>query len=135
MPSLSQESVNPRNNHTEDLVNIGKKAAFLTAAAGALVFVGASAASAHNYGNDLGAIQTNACDTATSAIITGAVAAPSGDLNVGSDCINFTNSGAAFQSNDCDTATGPITTAPALAPTGDINIGSNCANIAVDDTP
>ncbi|MFF7649127.1 hypothetical protein ACFZCY_04590 [Streptomyces sp. NPDC007983] len=115
-------------------MNIGKKAAFLTAAAGALVFVGAGAASAHNYG-DPGTYQGNSCDSATSAIITGAVAAPSGDFNLAPNCLNFTNSGAAYQGNDCDTATGPITTAAALAPTGDFNIGSNCTNIAVDGTP
>ncbi|MFI0817360.1 hypothetical protein ACH4TX_12790 [Streptomyces sp. NPDC021098] len=110
-------------------MNIGKKAAFLTAAAGALVIVGAGAASAHAYG---GVYQGNDCETATGAIITGAVTAPSGDLNVGADCVNFTNSGAtAYQGNDCSTATGPITTAPALAPTGDINLGAHCTNIAV----
>ncbi|QLH23191.1 hypothetical protein [Streptomyces sp. Rer75] len=115
-------------------MNIGKKAALLTAAAGALVFVGAGAASAHNFGSDLGAIQTNTCDTATGAIASTGVAAPTGEINVGSDCINFTNSGAVFQSNDCDTAAGPIVALGTAAPTGDINVGSNCANIAVDDS-
>ncbi|MEU1804422.1 hypothetical protein [Streptomyces sp. NPDC019937] len=111
-------------------MNIGKKSALLTAAAGALVLAGATVASAHTYG-DPGGIQSNACDTATSAITTGAVTGPSGDLNVGADCTNFSNYGAAYQGNDCDTATGPITTLPAAAPTGDINIGSHCNNIAV----
>lgn len=115
-------------------MNIGKKVAVLAATAGALVLGSAAGASAHGYGgggfDPFGTIQTNACDTATSAIIQGAVAAPAGDLNIASDCINFTNGTAAVQSNDCDTATGPITGAAALAPTGDINIGSKCANIA-----
>lgn len=116
-------------------MNIGKKAALLTAAAGALVFAGAGAASAHNFGHELGAIQNNTCDTATGAIASTGVAAPTGEINVGADCVNFTNSGAAFQNNDCDTATGPIIALGTAAPTGDINVGAQCANIAVNDNP
>jgi hypothetical protein len=116
-------------------VNIGKKAAALVVAAGALVLGSAVGASAHGGGfrglDPFGAIQTNACDTATSAIVQGAVTAPSGDLNIASECINFTSGTAAVQSNDCDTATGTIVGAAALAPTGDINIGSKCTNIAL----
>ncbi|MGW2330599.1 hypothetical protein ACWC5C_33295 [Streptomyces sp. NPDC001700] len=115
-------------------MNIGMKAAALTIAAGALVLGGAAGASAHGgYGgfDPFGTIQTNACDTAVGTIIEGAVTAPSGDINIASNCINFTNGTAAVQSNDCDTAVGTIVGAAALAPTGDTTIGSNCSNIAL----
>ena len=120
-------------------MKIGKKAALMTAAAGAMVIGTAGGASAYGLGGltggNNGVTQANACDTATSAIITGAVTAPSGVLDVASDCVNFTNSHAATQVNDCDTATGPVTTAAALAPTDDIELGSNCTNIAIADPP
>src|SRR4051812_44509237 len=105
-------------------VNIGKKAAPLSVAAGALVLGSAAGASAHGL-DPFGTIQTNSCETTTSAITHGAadLAGTVGDINIGADCINFSNSGAAVQSNDCDTATGIITHgAASLAPTGDINV-------------
>ncbi|MGW2330595.1 hypothetical protein ACWC5C_33275 [Streptomyces sp. NPDC001700] len=111
----------------------------MTAAAGAMVIGTAGGASAYGLGGltggNNGVTQANSCDTATSAIITGAVLAPSGVLDVASDCVNFTNSKAATQVNDCDTATGPITTLPAVAPTDDIELGSNCTNIAIAEPP
>ncbi|MEU8825882.1 hypothetical protein [Streptomyces sp. NPDC048636] len=114
-------------------MNIGKKAILLTAAAGALVIGGAGSALAHNGGDGFVA-QLNHCDTATGTIATVGGAAPTGDINVGADCINFTNSsGNVFQSNECDTATGTIAPVAGLAPVGDVNIGSNCTNIAVDE--
>ncbi|MFF7649125.1 hypothetical protein ACFZCY_04580 [Streptomyces sp. NPDC007983] len=120
-------------------MKIGKKAALMTAAAGAMVIGTAGGASAYGLGGltggGNGVAQANSCDGATSAIITGAVAAPSGVLDVSSDCVNFTNASAGYQGNDCDTATGPVTTLPALAPTGDIDLGSNCTNIALADPP
>ena len=110
-------------------MNIGKKAIFLTAAAGALVVGGAGGALAHGNGT---AVQTNHCDTATGAITSVGGAAPTGDINIGADCINYTNTGAAtFQSNECDTATGVIAPVGAAAPTGDINVGATCTNISV----
>jgi len=120
-------------------MKIGKKAALMTAAAGAMVIGTAGGASAYGLGGltggNNGVSQANSCDTATSAIITGAVTAPSGVLDVASDCVNFTNGGAAYQGNDCDTSTGPVTTAAALAPTDDIELGANCTNIALADPP
>ncbi|MEU1804420.1 hypothetical protein [Streptomyces sp. NPDC019937] len=120
-------------------MKIGKKAALMTAAAGAMVIGTAGGASAYGLGGltggNNGVAQANSCDSATSAIITGAVTSPSGPLDVASDCLNFTNGGAAYQGNDCDTATGPITTAAALAPTDDIDLGSHCTNVALADPP
>ncbi|MET7935930.1 hypothetical protein [Streptomyces sp. NPDC005322] len=114
-------------------MNIGKKAILLTAAAGALVIGGAGGALAN--GNDDFVVQLNHCDTATGPITQVGGGAPTGDIEVGADCINFTNShGSVFQANDCDTATGAVTQVGGLAPTGDINAGANCTNIAVDDT-
>ncbi|MFI0817358.1 hypothetical protein ACH4TX_12780 [Streptomyces sp. NPDC021098] len=120
-------------------MKIGKKAALMTAAAGAMVIGTAGGASAYGLGGltggGSGVAQANSCDTATSAIITGAVTSPSGALDVAADCVNFTNGGAAYQGNDCDTATGPITTAAALAPTDEIDLAPHCTNIALSDPP
>ncbi|WP_055545474.1 hypothetical protein [Streptomyces sp. NBRC 110028] len=115
-------------------MNIGKKAALLTAAAGALVIVGSTGASANNWLSS-GTTQSNSCDTATGSIYLGSITGPTGDTNIGSDCVNFTNSRAAVQSNDCDTATGPITIGGISGPTGDLDVGSKCANIALNDNP
>ncbi|MEU8873662.1 hypothetical protein AB0D24_21315 [Streptomyces javensis] len=113
-------------------MNIGKKAVLLTAAAGALVIGGAGGALAN--ANDDFIVQLNSCDTATGTTTNTGAAAPTGDLDLGSDCINFTNSsGSVVQANDCDTTTGTTVIMGGMAPTGDTNIGSNCANIAVDD--
>ncbi|RNG23118.1 hypothetical protein [Streptomyces botrytidirepellens] len=116
-------------------MNIGKKAILLTAAAGALAISGAGGAMA--YGNGDLVTQSNKCDTETGLTAPGGLdLAPSGDVTIGSDCINFTNTGAVSQSNDCDTSTAVDLGGGAdLAPEGDVSIGSNCANIAIDDTP
>ncbi|EFL24367.1 hypothetical protein SSOG_04081 [Streptomyces himastatinicus ATCC 53653] len=116
-------------------MNIGKKAILLTAAAGTLVIGGAGGALA--YGNGDHVSQSNKCDTETGLTATGGFTlAPTGDVAIGSDCINFTNTGAVSQSNDCDTSTGvDVTGGATLAPEGDLDIGSNCANIAIDDRP
>ena len=108
-------------------MNIGKKAIFLTAAAGALVIGGAGSALAHDGYTG----QTNHCDTATGVIASVGGAAPTGDINIGADCINYTDSGATYQGNDCDTATGLIAPIGAVAPTGDVSVGAKCGNIAV----
>ncbi|NEW74728.1 hypothetical protein [Streptomyces rhizosphaericus] len=115
-------------------MNIGKKAVLLTAAAGALVIGGAGGALA-NANDDL-IVQLNSCETATGTTTNTGAAAPTGDVNIGSDCINFTNTGGSVvQANDCDTATGTTVITGGMAPTGDTNIGSKCANIAVNDNP
>ncbi|MGR3938502.1 hypothetical protein [Streptomyces sp. BRA346] len=116
-------------------MNIGKKAILLTAAAGALAISGAGGAMA--YGNGDHVSQSNKCDTETGITAPGGLTlAPTGDVAIGSDCINFTNTGAVSQSNDCDTSTAAdLGGGATLAPEGDTNIGSNCANIAIDDRP
>lgn len=114
-------------------MNIGKKVAVLAVTAGALVMGSAAGASAHGFGgfDPFGAIQSNTCDVATGAIAAASVAAPTGEINVGNDCVNFTQGTAAVQSNDCDAATGPIASISGTAPTGDINVGNRCTNIAL----
>ncbi|MEU1790926.1 hypothetical protein ABZ553_34665 [Streptomyces sparsogenes] len=115
-------------------MQIGKKAALMAAAAGAIVIGTAGGASAYGFGPLVGAggvVQSNDCDTATGAIpATGSVSG-TGEITVGSDCTNFTNSAAVVQRNDCDVTTGPIATTGNVGPTGDINIGRPCTNIAV----
>ncbi|MES4906205.1 MULTISPECIES: hypothetical protein [unclassified Streptomyces] len=115
-------------------MQIGKKAALMAAAAGAMVIGTAGGASAYGFGPLLGSsggIQSNSCDTNTGNTMLTGMAAPTGDQNVGSDCINFTNAPVVLQSNDCDTRTGNTMTTGGAAPTGDVRVGSNCANIAV----
>ncbi|MEU5611707.1 hypothetical protein ACI2L4_28335 [Streptomyces sparsogenes] len=115
-------------------MQIGKKAALMAAAAGAMVIGTAGGASAHGFGplfGGGGAIQSNSCDTNTGAIATTGSVSSTGEVNVGSDCVNFTNSGAVAQSNDCDVTTGPIATTGNPSPTGDLNVGRPCTNIAL----
>ncbi|MFJ4636306.1 hypothetical protein ACIP69_11780 [Streptomyces hygroscopicus] len=116
-------------------MNIGKKAILLTAAAGSLVIGGAGGALAH-ANNDFIA-QLNHCDTSTGAISQLGGAAPTGNIEVGADCVNFTNvtTGSVIQANDCDTATGPILQTGGASPTRDVNVGAKCTNIAVSDQP
>ncbi|MFE3220028.1 hypothetical protein [Streptomyces antimycoticus] len=116
-------------------MQIGKKAALMAAAAaGTMVVGGAGSASAHGLFPQSSSAQRNHCDTATGPTANNGVFAPTGDLDIGSDCINFANrDGAVLQSNDCDTATGTTLVIGFAAPTGDTNIGSNCANIALDE--
>lgn len=115
-------------------MQIGKKAALMAAAAGAMVIGTAGGASAHGFGPLLGSsgsIQSNSCDTSTGTTLIQGALAPTGDTAIGSDCVNFNNTGAGIQANDCDTRTGTTTNTGGMAPTGDINIGSKCANIAL----
>ncbi|MEU5268160.1 hypothetical protein [Streptomyces hygroscopicus] len=116
-------------------MNIGKQAVLLTAAAGALVIGGAGGALAHNH-DDLIA-QINNCDTHTGAITQVGGMAPTGEVEVGADCVNFTNiqGQAVLQENNCDTTTGPIMQMGGASPTRDVNVGAKCANIAVNDNP
>jgi len=114
-------------------VNIGKKVAVLTVAAGALVLGSAGGASAHGFGgfDPFGTVQTNKCYSGAGAIIAAAGAAPTGEVTIDSSCLNYTNGTAAVQSNDCGTGTGPITHIGGAAPTGNTSVTSNCTNIAL----
>ncbi|WP_055545470.1 hypothetical protein [Streptomyces sp. NBRC 110028] len=114
-------------------MNIGKKLAVLTVAAGALVLGSAGGASAHGFGgfDPFGAIQTNSCDTAVGPIVNTAVGATTGDISFSGNCLNYTQGTAAIQANDCDTSTGLVTNIGGLASSGDITGGSNCTNIAL----
>lgn len=114
-------------------MNIGKKLAVLTVAAGALVLGSAGGASAHGYGgfDPFGTIQTNSCDTAVGPIVNTAVGATTGDISFSGNCLNYTYGTAATQANNCDTATGLVTSVGGLASSGDITGGSNCSNIAL----
>ncbi|MFI0736054.1 hypothetical protein ACH4S9_44835 [Streptomyces sp. NPDC021225] len=115
-------------------MQIGKKAALMAAAAGAMVIGTTGAASAHGFGSLLGShggIQSNSCDTSTGITANVGILAPTGDQEIGSDCVNASNNGAAIQANDCDTRTGITANVAGVAPTGDQEIGSKCANIAV----
>ncbi|MFI6449891.1 hypothetical protein [Kitasatospora sp. NPDC050543] len=114
-------------------MHIGKKAAFLSAVAGALVLGGAGGASAHGLGDlfdHSGSSQRNACSTNTGTIADTVVTAPTGDITFDSNCINVDGTGQAHQTNECDTYAGTTTATSALSPTGEIEVSSNCANIA-----
>ena len=120
-------------------MQIGKKAALMAAAAGA-----------HGHrqrgwrerlrprrpaGGSNGVAQSNACDSAIGAIITGAVAAPRRVLD---SPPTVSTSPTAARATRATTATPPPARSPrcaALAPTGDIDLGSNCTNIAIADPP
>jgi hypothetical protein len=110
-------------------MNIGKKAALLTAAAGALIVGGAGGASAYGFGHHLGA-QHNKCDTDFVGGAAFAPVAPVIGLPPHSDCVNI-GKGAA-QSNECDTT---FITGLAFAPLAPVKFGqgSQCANIALGD--
>ncbi|KAK1180451.1 hypothetical protein B7755_021265 [Streptomyces sp. NBS 14/10] len=117
-------------------MQIGKKAALMAAAAGAMVIGTAGGASAYGVGplfGSSGGVQSNSCDTHTGTTMLTGMAAPTGDQNIGSDCVNFTNSGAS-QINDCDTATGTTMLTGGAAPSGDVHIGSKCANVALQSS-
>ncbi|MET7901326.1 hypothetical protein ABZS86_07540, partial [Streptomyces sp. NPDC005355] len=66
-------------------MNIGKKVAFLAAAAGTMVIMGAGGAAAHG----IGGFQKNDCDAATGPNVIVGGLAPTGDVNVGSKCTNL----------------------------------------------
>ncbi|MEU0845487.1 hypothetical protein ABZ370_39375 [Streptomyces sp. NPDC005962] len=114
-------------------MNIGKKVAALAVAAGALVLGSAAGASAHGYGgfDPFGAVQSNSCKATAGIIAPVGGVAPTGDINVGGDCLNYTQGTAAVQSNDCDSSVGSIVSVGAAGPTGDVNVGRNCSNIAL----
>ncbi|MBD3002810.1 MULTISPECIES: hypothetical protein [unclassified Streptomyces] len=81
-------------------MQIAKKAALLAATAGTLVLLGTGTAAANGYGSDRSAdvpttfnlssliFQSNDCDTATGATTSTAVAGPTGEINIGSTCVN-----------------------------------------------
>ncbi|MDP9612207.1 hypothetical protein ACFV4E_28210 [Streptomyces hygroscopicus] len=87
-------------------MQIAKKAALLAATAGTLVLLGTGTAAANGYGGGLGGgsdrnmgnptniditsfiFQKNDCDTATSATAHTSAGAPTGDLDIGSACLN-----------------------------------------------
>ncbi|SED59941.1 hypothetical protein [Streptomyces melanosporofaciens] len=83
-------------------MQIAKKAALLAATASTLVLLGTGTATAYGNGggSDRGAdvptsvnlssfiFQTNDCDTSTGTTLSTAGAAPSGEIGIGSTCIN-----------------------------------------------
>ncbi|MFI6449893.1 hypothetical protein [Kitasatospora sp. NPDC050543] len=114
-------------------MHIGKKAAFLSAVAGALVLGGAGGASAQGFGDlfdHSGSSQRNECSTSTGTIADTAGTAQTGDLTFESNCINVDGTGWAHQTNECDTSAGTTAVTSALSPTGEVEVSSNCANIA-----
>ncbi|MEU1786589.1 hypothetical protein ABZ553_12080 [Streptomyces sparsogenes] len=110
-------------------MNIGKTAALLTAAAGAVVFGGTGAGAT---GLDNPVVQSNDCDSENGLSIGGAPA-PS------SECLNFAqifgDPHGVVQRNDCDTTIGTSANVTILAPPGGTEVGSHCANIAVSGNP
>ncbi|MFI6845886.1 hypothetical protein OG535_17010 [Kitasatospora sp. NBC_00085] len=118
---------------------IGKKAAFLTAAAGALILAGASGASAcgpdgghpshpsHHVGGSVE--QSNTCSTAPGVL---ALTGLSPDIEYDTNCLNVDASGggASEQSNNCSTAPQAATLTGLLAPAPEIEYNTNCTNVA-----
>jgi hypothetical protein len=109
-------------------MNIGKAAALVTAAAGAVVF-GGSDAGALPWDNPTQ--QVNDCDSNTGASVSGAGAR--------SDCLNFAqifgDPHGVVQQNHCDSSTAAASNMTVIAPPGGSEIGSRCANIAVSARP
>lgn len=104
-------------------MNIGKTAALVTAAAGAVVFGGTSAGA---LGQDDPVKQLNDCDSHQAASIGGPPSSP--------DCINFAQVfGDVTQLNDCDSA-GAVSSGN-LVFSGAVVEGSHCANLAVSAKP
>ncbi|WP_413797280.1 hypothetical protein [Streptomyces iranensis] len=81
-------------------MQIAKKAALLAATAGTLALLGTGTAVANGHGSDRSAdvpttinlssfiFQSNDCDTATGTTAVTSGAAPTGDVSIGSTCIN-----------------------------------------------
>ncbi|OPF71334.1 hypothetical protein VT50_0234270 [Streptomyces antioxidans] len=81
-------------------MQIAKKAALLAATAGTLVLLGTGTAAAHGHGSDRGAdipttfnlssfiFQSNTCDTATGTTAVTSGTAATGELDLGSTCVN-----------------------------------------------
>ncbi|MER7794489.1 hypothetical protein [Streptomyces sp. NPDC097640] len=107
-------------------MNIGKTAALVTAAAGAVVFGGSGALAWDNPTQ-----QVNDCDSSSGVSISG----PSAQ----SSCLNFAeifgDPHGVVQQNDCDTSVGAAANVTVLAPVGGGEMGSECANIAVSAKP
>ncbi|MCQ8835675.1 hypothetical protein [Streptomyces malaysiensis] len=86
---------------TEESMQIAKKAVLLAATAGALALLGTGTAAANGYGGsdrNTGAptsfdvstfiFQSNDCDTLNGGAYSIGGAAPSGDVTIGSTCLN-----------------------------------------------
>ncbi|OMI34031.1 hypothetical protein [Streptomyces sparsogenes] len=110
-------------------MNIGKTAALLTAAAGAVVFGGTGAGAT---GLDNSIRQSNDCDSKGGLSIGGAPASSS-------ECLNFAqvfgDPHGVVQRNDCDTTIGTSANVTIIAPPGGSEVGSHCTNIAVSAHP
>ncbi|MES4905915.1 MULTISPECIES: hypothetical protein [unclassified Streptomyces] len=105
-------------------MNIGKTAALVTAAAGAVVFGGTGAGA---FPGDNPSQQVNDCDTASGV----GVSAP----GAGANCLNFSeifgDPHGVVQQNHCDSKVGSAANVTVLAPTGGGETGSHCANVAL----
>ncbi|MEU5101807.1 hypothetical protein AB0H07_05885 [Streptomyces sp. NPDC021354] len=103
-------------------MNIGKTAALVTAAAGAVVFGGSGALAWDNPTQ-----QINDCDSSSGVSISGSPGQ--------SNCLNFAqifgDPHGVVQQNDCDTSVGAAANVTVFAPVGGGEMGSECANIAV----
>ncbi|MEU4892788.1 hypothetical protein AB0B12_10405 [Streptomyces sp. NPDC044780] len=77
-------------------MQIRKKAALLTAAAGTLVLLGTGTAVANgtsgtsptSFDVSTFIFQSNKCDTSNGWAYSGGMGAPSGDINIGATCVN-----------------------------------------------
>ncbi|NUP36063.1 MAG: hypothetical protein HOY76_03315 [Streptomyces sp.] len=109
-------------------MNIGKTAALVTAAAGAVVFGGSMAGA---IPGDNPTQQVNDCDSKSGVSVSGAGA--------GSHCLNFADvfgdPHGVVQQNHCDSSVGASANMTILAPAGGSEIGSHCANIALSEQP
>ncbi|MEU5026228.1 hypothetical protein [Streptomyces milbemycinicus] len=109
-------------------MNIGKTAALVTAAAGAVVF-GGSNAGAFPWDNPNQ--QVNECDSKSGVGVSGP--------GPGSSCLNFAeifgDPHGVVQQNHCDTRLGSTANITVVAPTGGGETGSQCANIAISERP
>lgn len=114
---------------------LGKKAALLTAAAGALVLVGAGGASAHGFGQLLGQgpEQSNECSTQPiiGSVVVATPLTPTGDITHDTTCVNYQDQSAGEQSNHCDTT--PVlgdVVIPVLVTAPKITYNTTCLNVA-----
>ncbi|MEV0535636.1 hypothetical protein [Kitasatospora sp. NPDC050463] len=122
-------------------MNVGKKAAFLAAAAGALVLVGAGGASADGIGHltgHKGVEQSNECSTRplVGDVVVATPLTPASDITHETTCVNVSENGAESQSNHCDTS--PVlgsVVVPVLVPAPHITYTTTCVNVAGAGTP
>ncbi|MCQ8187249.1 hypothetical protein [Streptomyces rugosispiralis] len=78
-------------------MQIAKKAALLAATAGAFALLGTGTAAADGYGSDVPTsfklssviFQDNHCNTSTGTTSSIGGVGPSGDMTIGSNCVNF----------------------------------------------